>query len=102
MTPECEARVVHGRDYIMYYVYLLIGEKDKKPYVGFTRNLKERIKKHNSGSVISTKYKGHPTLVFYEAYINKEDAQRRETYFKTTKGKVTLKQMLKSYYDQNK
>jgi len=33
-------------------------------------------------------------LVFYEAYKSKKDAQRRETYFKTTKGKRALKLIL--------
>jgi len=33
-------------------------------------------------------------LVFYEAFLSKEDAKRREGYFKTNKGKKALKLML--------
>ncbi|MEK7162105.1 MAG: GIY-YIG nuclease family protein [Patescibacteria group bacterium] len=36
-------------------------------------------------------------LIFYEAFPNKLDALRREAYFKTTKGKTTLKQMIKEF-----
>lgn len=34
-------------------------------------------------------------LVFYEAFAAKQDAVRREKYLKSTKGKRTLKLMLK-------
>ena len=37
-------------------------------------------------------------LFFYEAYRNEKDAKRREEYFKTTKGKTTLKLMLKEHF----
>lgn len=34
-------------------------------------------------------------LFFYEAFLAKEDAIRREDYLKTTKGKSTLRMMLR-------
>jgi predicted GIY-YIG superfamily endonuclease len=34
-------------------------------------------------------------LIYYESHLSKADAARREIYFKTTKGKSTLKQMLR-------
>ncbi len=41
---------------------------------------------------------GNIELIFYEAYLVKTDVQRREKYFKTTKGKRTLKLMLTDYF----
>ena len=41
----------------MFYTYILINEKDDKIYVGYTDNLKRRIKQHNNGDVESTKYR---------------------------------------------
>jgi len=41
----------------MYYVYVLLSLKDKKFYIGFTNDLKRRLKEHNSGNNISTKSK---------------------------------------------
>jgi len=44
---------------------------------------------------LSTKYYAPFDLLFYEAYQNIKDAKRREKYLKTTKGKTTLRSMLK-------
>jgi putative endonuclease len=79
----------------MFYVYVLISEKDGKLYLGFISNLKRRLKEHNDGKTQSTKFRRPFRLIYYEAHTSKEDAQRRESYFKTTKGKSTLKQMLR-------
>lgn len=84
----------------MYYVYILISKKDKRFYIGYTRSLKERIKRHNSKRVPATKNRLPVILVFYEAYLKSSDAKRRERYFKTTKGKATLKNMIKDYLNE--
>jgi putative endonuclease len=34
-------------------------------------------------------------LLFYEAYLSREDALRREKYFKTTDGKRAIKLMIR-------
>ena len=79
----------------MYYVYVLISLKDYKFYIGYTNDLKRRMKEHNSGKNISTKPRLPLKLVYYETHLSKADAERREKYFKTTKGKSTLRQMLR-------
>jgi putative endonuclease len=66
----------------MYYVYILISRKDKKLYIGFSDDLKARIKKHNEGKVQSTKYRRPLVLVYYEAYKCKKDALNREKQIK--------------------
>ncbi len=39
----------------MYYVYLLRSlANSKKTYIGYTTNLKDRLKKHNEGGSIAT------------------------------------------------
>ena len=80
-----------------YYVYILQSKKDKKFYIGFTKNLKRRKKQHDLGEVLSTKSRRPLRLIFYEAYLNQQDALRREDYFKTSKGKRTLRLMLKEF-----
>ena len=79
----------------MFYVYVLLSLKDKKFYIGFTNDVERRLKEHNSGKNISTKSRLPLKLIYYEAHLSKADAERREKYFKTTKGKSTLKQMLR-------
>ena len=82
----------------MYYVYVLLSLKDKKFYIGFTNDFKRRLKEHNSGKNISTKSRLPLKLLYYEAHLSKTDAARRERYFKTSKGKSTLKQMLRESF----
>ena len=79
----------------MFYVYVLISLKDKKFYIGFTNDLKRRLREHNSGRNVSTKSRLPLQLIYYESHLSKADAARREEYFKTTKGKSTLRQMLR-------
>jgi putative endonuclease len=81
----------------MHYVYVLFSEKDKKRYVGYTKNLKLRFEKHKKGLVESTKNRRPLKLIYYEAYLNQQDATHREKYLKTYLGKMFLKNRLKSY-----
>lgn len=80
----------------MFYVYVLLCS-DKKFYTGYTQNLKTRISLHKNGEVTATKPRRPIRLIFYEAYLDKYDALRRETYLKTDKGKTTLRSMLKEF-----
>ncbi len=87
-----------------FYVYVLKSLRDGRWYIGSTQDLKQRLKMHNSGAVKSTRVRRPFQLVFYEAYPDRRDARRREGYFKTSKGKSTLKvmlaQFLKSSFDR--
>ena len=65
----------------MYYLYILIEIKSKNTYIGYTNNLRRRIKEHNSGYNFSTKARNY-RLVYYEAYLSKKDAQERERKLK--------------------
>ena len=66
----------------MYYVYLLQSIEDKsKTYIGYSSDLKSRIKQHNR------RHKGYTgkeqwKLVYYEAYLNEQDARDREKRLK--------------------
>lgn len=64
-------------------------------YVGYTNDLKDRLKKHQNGLSLATRPYRPFELIFYEAYKAKSDAKRREKYFKTNQGKRALKLMLK-------
>ena len=84
----------------MFYVYLL-ENNDGRRYVGFTGNLKKRLEEHNAGQSTATKPYVPWRLIFYEAYLDKYDALRRESYLKTTQGRHALRRMLKEY-DESK
>ncbi len=79
----------------MHYVYVLVSSSDKKFYIGYSADLKSRIRTHHAGGVLATKGRRPLKLVFYEAYLSKVDAIRREQYFKTNPGKKSLGLMLR-------
>ena len=79
-----------------YYTYVLQSKKDFKFYYGYTENLKLRIEQHANGKVESTKYRRPLELIYFEGCLNKEDALRREKYFKTYYGRMFLKNRLKN------
>ena len=59
----------------MYYVYVLIRYSNEEIYIGYTNNLKRRVKEHNRGRRIWA-------LVYYEAYKARKDAMFREKRLK--------------------
>ena len=75
----------------MYYVYYLLMNNGQI-YTGSTADLKKRIADHKSGRVITTSKYLPVSLIGYEAYSLKSDAQRREKFMKTTEGKRLFRQ----------
>ena len=74
----------------VYYVYLLRSPKNKDVYIGFSDDLKNRVKSHNLGKVKSTKGYRPWTLAYYEAYKAKSDASKRERELKLHAAKKVL------------
>ncbi|XOU94057.1 MAG: GIY-YIG nuclease family protein [Candidatus Kerfeldbacteria bacterium] len=80
----------------MFVTYVLQSEKNRKHYIGHTKNLIARLKKHNSGSVRSTK-SGIPWIIIYkEMFKSKSEAYLRELMIKSFKGGIQFKEMLRS------
>jgi putative endonuclease len=80
-----------------YYTYVLLSLKDHKFYMGYSEDVFKRLKAHNKGDNASTKNRRPLELIYFEAFRDKKDALRREKYFKTTKGKTTLRQMMREF-----
>ena len=84
-----------------YYIYVLRSDKDGKNYTGYTKNLKLRLQQHNSGKVVSTKYRLPLVLIYFEACLNQQDATKREKYLKTHYGKMFLKNRLRFWHQES-
>ena len=82
----------------MYYVYILLSDKDKQLYIGYATDLKKRVKKHQDGFVRATKYRLPIKLIYYECYLYESDAKRREKYLKGGKGRGELKIQLEKTF----
>ena len=77
----------------MQYVYILECA-DKSKYTGCTGDLKERFKRHQIGSVPSTKSKLPVTILFYCAFQELNKAFAFEKYLKSGSGRVFMKKHL--------
>jgi putative endonuclease len=62
----------------MYFVYILKSIRYKRFYIGYTNNLINRIKEHNSGLSAATKPYLPWQIVYYEAYRVGAEARHRE------------------------
>ena len=71
----------------MFYVYLLasLGHADRR-YVGFTTNLKQRVKSHNEGASVHTAKYRPWKLVSYLAFDDERRAREFEYYLKSGSG----------------
>ncbi len=85
--------------YLFWYVYVLRSMKDGQFYIGSTNDIRRRLGEHQQGKNISTAKRLPVELLYFEGHRSKDDAVRRERYFKTTKGKVTLRQMTRAALD---
>lgn len=66
----------------MNYTYLLECA-DKTLYCGWTNDLEKRVKAHNSGMGAKyTKPRRPVVLVYYEEFLTKEEAMKREAAIK--------------------
>ena len=76
-----------------YYVYML-KSKGNKPvtYVGYTNNIKNRIKLHNTGKGAKFTRGRQWKLIYKEIFKTKKEAISREYYIKNNR---TLRQKLK-------
>lgn len=81
-----------------YFVYVL-KLNNGQLYVGLTSDLKRRYHEHLRGKVKATQRRRPLDLIYYEAYKIKKDAEKRERYLKSTKGKRTLKLQLHNFLD---
>lgn len=81
----------------MQYVYVLKSIRDDNLYIGCTNDLKNRLYLHNNGRVNSTKDRKPLKLIYYEAFLDKNDAFQREKWLKTGWGHNQLYKILSNY-----
>jgi predicted GIY-YIG superfamily endonuclease len=77
----------------MEYAYILKCA-DKTYYTGHTKNLEERLRRHNKGENTYTKYRLPVELIFYSAFSDKYKAIAFEKYLKSGSGRAFAKRHL--------
>jgi putative endonuclease len=83
----------------MFYVYILQSSKNKSLYIGYTNDLKKRLKEHNDGRSLATKFFRPYKIIFYEAFFSQKDAKSRELYLKSGWGFRSIKKLLNDYFE---
>tara|TARA_B100001121_G_scaffold260153_1_gene239519 strand:- start:872 stop:1129 length:258 start_codon:yes stop_codon:yes gene_type:complete len=80
-----------------FYVYLLISKIKKKyiSYVGYTNNLNNRLKLHNSGKGAKFTKGKKWVLIYKKRYKSKSDAMRNE--YKLKKNYLKRKNIKQNY-----
>ena len=72
----------------MFYVYFLRSLRNGKIYTGCTsQSPKDRLDEHNRGLNKFTSENKPFELVYFEEYICKEDAKKRELFYKSGFGR---------------
>ncbi len=75
----------------MYYTYILRNYKTSRYYIGYTHDLKNRLKEHLRGNVQSTKSDVHYELEWYCAFKTEKQAVDFEKYLKSGSGIAFMK-----------
>jgi len=76
-----------------YYIYVL-QLKDDTFYKGLTNNLQKRLSEHINGKCPSTKNKRPVKLVHSEKFNTRNEARKRENFFKSGEGRELIKNIL--------
>ena len=71
----------------MHVIYILRGKKDQYLYTGLTKNLRRRLREHNTGRVKPTKAHTPLEVVYVEKFKTRKEARFREKFFKSGSGR---------------
>ena len=78
------------------YVYILESIKTGRYYIGYSQNVLERLKRHNSGLVPATKNFCPYKLAVQQKFESDEKARRAEYRLKKLKRKDYIRKVIES------
>jgi putative endonuclease len=78
----------------MFYAYVLKSKKVDFFYKGHCSDLKKRLEQHNAGMTTSIRPYIPFEVVYFEEFETREEAVKREKFFKSSSGRRFLKQRL--------
>ena len=63
-------------------------------YVGYTKNIQQRLAAHREGLARTTRLRGPIKLLYVECYIHDTDARKREKFLKSGRGREVIRKQL--------
>jgi putative endonuclease len=83
--------------FMPYYFYIIQSQTDESYYIGTSRDLTERIERHNQGRSKYTKSKRPWNLVYVEEHPDRSSAMKREYAIKRRKSKDYLANLIEKF-----
>ena len=80
----------------MFHTYILQSEKDNSFYIGYTKNIGNRLFKHNNSKTGYTASKKPWKLVYFESFETKTEAIKRENFIKAQKSSEFISELIAS------
>ena len=77
--------------------YVIYSDSADRFYKGHCEDISRRLKEHNSGRTKSIKAFIPWRIVYYEESSTRDEAIKREHYFKTSAGRRYLKEKIKIF-----
>ena len=78
----------------MFFVYILEAKESKRYYVGQTKDLQERLKRHNEGKNLSTKAYIPWYLKWWKEFDSRSEAFKTERKLKSIKKRAGLEKFV--------
>ena len=78
----------------MYYVYILYSEKCNRHYIGYSKDLQERLDRHNGGMVTATKNCRPYIIKACKAFSSEIEARKEELRLKKLKSRKYLEWLM--------
>jgi putative endonuclease len=87
----CEGKIVQK-----FFLYILQSEKNKKYYIGITKDIETRLNQHNRGVGKSTRSNRPWRLVYTKEYNTRSEAGIREKQIKNQKSRAHIEKLISS------
>ena len=81
----------------MFFTYIIFSGNLNRYYVGSTRNLQDRLHRHNNSGSKSTKKASDWVIVFSEIFSTRSEALHREMEIKRKKSRKYIESLIKDY-----
>ena len=83
----------------MFNVYAIFNPSRQKIYIGQTKNLDKRLKRHNKifknkSSSYTSKNSGEWKLIYKESYNTRQEVMKRERELKSFQGRQFIKSLI--------
>jgi len=79
----------------MYSIYILRCKGDNSYYVGATKDIEKRLKRHAKGEIKFTKSRLPVKLIYKEDYLTFKEAFKREKQIKSWKKRRAIENLIK-------